>query len=199
MKRIVLTIALVAMSCAAFAQNFGVKVGGNLSTWNGVDNSKSILGCYIGGVVDLGLPVANLGLRIEPAYSMQGCGTEVTAAKITTKTRTVSDCINVPVMLEYKLLGGDLALMAGPQAGFCLGMSGKTTIGDADPKDFDIDKDAYKALDFGVVLGATYMLTGNVGIDLRYNLGLSDITPEDAIFDTNYKNRVLSLGVSFMF
>jgi len=205
MKKVILSIALAAISCASFAQNFGVKAGANFSSVADNDNVKPILGCYIGGVADLSLPVANLGLRIEPAYSMQGFNYEdVTLLNVTTKSHDHFDYINVPVMLEYKLLGGDLALMAGPQVGFCLGIENETTIGDNDPAKTTLDKDDYNALDFGVTFGATYMVTGNVGVDLRYNLGLSQIIPDKEITsgvvtEGCWNNRVLSVGVCYMF
>lgn len=200
MKKIIITLALAAMSCAAFAQNFGVKVGANLSNINGIsDDTKSLLGCYIGGVAEIGLPVANLGLRLEPAYSMQGYKADVTLLGVTTKTNVYADYINLPILAEYKLLGGDLALMVGPQVGMNLGMSSKTTIGDNDPTNYTYDSDKYNTVDFGVTFGATYMVTGNVGIDLRYNLGLSNIFPETSITDPFGNNRVLSIGACYMF
>ena len=110
-------------------------------------------------------------------------------------TKVSSDYINVPVLIEYKLLGGNLALMAGPQLGYCLGKTVKNVTGDTTTST-KADKDNYNAFDAGVTIGATYMVIPNVGIDLRYNLGLTN-TGTDS--DNVMNNRVLSIGACYMF
>ena len=197
MKKIVLTLALAAMTTLGFAQSFGVKVGANINDLTGydTDHKTADLGMYVGAVVDLGLPVANLGLRLEPAFSMQGASRtgELLGKKWTTKA--AYDYINVPVLVEYKLLGGNLALMAGPQLGFCIGGHTNTTSGDT-KSSTKLDSDDYSSFDAGITLGATYMIIPNVGIDLRYTLGLTNVGTDS---DNVMNNRVLSIGACYMF
>ena len=197
MKKILVTLALVAMTTMGFAQSFGVKVGANINDITGydTDHKTADLGMYVGAVIDLGLPVANLGLRLEPAFSMQGASRKGEVLGTKWNTKVSSDYINVPVLIEYKLLGGNLALMAGPQLGYCLGKTVKNVTGDTTTST-KADKDKYNAFDAGVTIGATYMVIPNVGIDLRYNLGLTNVGTDA---DNVMNNRVLSIGACYMF
>ena len=198
MKKILVTLALVAMTTCAFAQNFGVRMGANLNNLSSLDTDHTVLdlGMYVGAVIDLGLPVANLGLRFEPGYSMQGASrkADVPIAGMTTWKYSY-DYINVPVLVEYKLLGGNLALMAGPQLGYCFGGETKTSTSDNVNK-AKHDADDYTAFDAGLTLGATYMVIPNVGIDLRYNLGFTNVGTDA---DNVHSNRVFSIGACYMF
>ena len=198
MKKILVTLALVAMTMGAFAQNFGVRLGANINDLSSFDTDHTVadLGMYVGAVIDLGLPVANLGLRFEPGYSMQGASrkADVPLVGMTTWKYTY-DYINVPVLVEYKLLGGNLNLMAGPQLGFCLGGETKTSTSDNVNK-AKYDSDDYTAFDAGLTVGATYMVTPNAGIDIRYNFGFTNVGTDA---DNVHSNRVLSIGACYMF
>ncbi len=198
MKKILVTLALAAMTTMGFAQSFGVKVGANINDLSSfdTDHKTADLGMYVGAVIDLGLPVANLGLRLEPAFSMQGASRKADVPLVGMTTWKYSyDYINVPILVEYKLLGGNLALMAGPQLGYCIGGETKTSTSDNVNK-AKHDPDNYTAFDAGVTIGATYMVTPNVGIDLRYNLGFTNVGTDA---DNVMSNRVLSIGACYMF
>ena len=198
MKKILVTLALVAMTTGAFAQNFGVRAGANLGNLNGwdADHFALNLGAYVGAVVDLGLPVANLGVHFEPSFSMQGATRKGENALGKWTENIASDYVNVPILIEYKLLGGDLALMAGPQLGVCVGMNGSSKSGSTSINTQYNSTDDYNAFDAGVTLGASYMVTPNVGVDLRWNLGLTNVSKAS---NTNWNNRVISIGASYMF
>lgn len=199
MKKILVTLALVAMTTGAFAQSFGVRFGANLNDIAGIgdtDHSAINLGAYAGAVVDLALPVANFGLRIEPAFSLQGAsrkGELVVGTKF--EDTYNSSYVNVPFYAEYKLLGGNLSLMAGPQLGFCVGMEHKNVLGSTSATT-KYDSDDINTFDFGVGFGISYMITSDVAIDLRYNLGLGNISKAD---DTTWQNRVISIGAAYLF
>ena len=198
MKKILVTLALVAMTTAAFAQNFGVRAGANLNDIQGYDADHTVLdlGAYVGAVVDLALPVANLGLRLEPGFSMQGASRKGETLGAQWNTKYAANYVNIPVLVEYKLLGGDLALMAGPQLGFCVGMSSKTNSGSTTVETKYNSTDDYNAFDAGVAFGASYMVVPNVAVDFRYYLGLSNMSKAS---NTNWNNRVAQIGVAYMF
>ncbi len=197
MKKILVTLALVAMTTCAFAQNFGVRMGANLNNLSSLDTDHTVLdlGMYVGAVIDLGLPVANLGLRFEPGYSMQGSSRKGDVLGTVVTSKRSYDYINVPILVEYKLLGGNLALMVGPQLGYCFGGETKTSTSDNVNK-AKYDSDDYTAFDAGLTVGATYMVTPMVGIDLRYNLGFTNVGTDA---DNVHSNRVFSIGACYMF
>ncbi len=225
MKKAILTLAAMAIALTASAQlNFGVKAGANFNTATGIDypeNTKSGLniGFNAGAVVEFGLTDL-IALRAEALYSLQGATThtkyENTVAGATVKFNELYKCrlpyINIPVMAELVLLDGDLLVMAGPQVGFGLGASYRTI--NKEDKDYTtkwadgkLDKDDYKdtcnGVDFSIAIGAEYMLDENIGIDFRYNLGLTYVEKEYEVLGKTVqpqgKNGVLQIGVVYKF
>jgi outer membrane protein with beta-barrel domain len=126
--------------------------------------------------------------------------------------------INVPVMVKFYPIPKLFAEL-GPQVGFLISAKEKfeesgTEIVDGIPVSYDnsesVDaKDYFKSIDFGVNVGVGYEFTEMIFADLRYNIGLSDISeaPDDVDFDFGFglgdvfktKNNVLSLSVGFKF
>lgn len=98
--------------------------------------------------------------------------------------------INIPVLVQYMWDNG-FRLQAGPQAGLLL--SAKSKIND---NNVDIKSD-FKPLDLGVSFGMGYIhpSTG-IGIDVRYNLGLTNINKNS---DVNSTNRGFQLSLFYIF
>ena len=100
------------------------------------------------------------------------------------------DYINVPILLQYMFDNG-FRLQAGPQVGFLL--NAKT-----EAAGVEVDyKDESNTVDFGIGAGVGYVHppTG-FGVDVRYNLGLSNINESDAV--KSY-NRGFQVGVFYLF
>ncbi|HSC39395.1 MAG TPA: hypothetical protein VLD19_16040, partial [Chitinophagaceae bacterium] len=57
--------------------------------------------------------------------------------------------------------------------------------------------DSYKTFDLSWVFGAGYLTKSGFGIDVRYNLGLTDIN--DAGGSTSIHNRVFAVGAFYQF
>jgi len=102
----------------------------------------------------------------------------------------ILDYINVPFLLQYMFDNG-FRLQAGPQVGFLVSAKSKNN------NDIINIKDNYKPIDFGVSIGASYVVPSTgFGIDARYNLGLSNINKESSV---NSTNRGLQLGIFYIF
>lgn len=100
-------------------------------------------------------------------------------------------------MGKYYVTEG-LSLQAGPQIGFLLSAKGKTeasAMGLSIEEEEDV-KDEFKGLDFGLNFGAGYELENGLGFDVRYNLGLSNISDYD---DANGGNGVFQITVGYAF
>lgn len=78
------------------------------------------------------------------------------------------DFVNIPVLAQYMFANG-WRVEAGPQVGFVA--SAKTKIGNVST---DI-KDQVKSVNFSIPVGLGYISSTGLGIDARYNFGISDL------------------------
>ncbi|MBV8327401.1 porin family protein [Chryseobacterium sp.] len=195
MKKIFLGLALVA-GTFAFAQKtstntaasspvrFGLKAGLNISNISNSDtNSKA--GFY--GGVFANIPVAQ-DFSVQPEVLYSGMGAK---SKYNSSDKINLDYIAVPVMFQYNALP-NLYVEAGPQFGFLVGAKLKTNSGSLDLKD------STKTFDFGLGLGAGYYFTQNIGVNVRYVAGLTDIAKNRVGGDSS-KNGVFQVGLAYKF
>ena len=162
--------------------NIGTKIGLNSYSINNDSGSDfdSKLGIHAGifGHIHLN---RQLGLQPELVYSMQGGKSGSTNFNL--------DYINVPVLFQYMFDNG-FRIQAGPQVGFLV--RAKAENGGS----LDV-KDNFKSIDAGLSFGASYIHTPtSLGIDARYNLGLSDISESSSV---QSNSRGLQIGIFYLF
>lgn len=184
MKKLLLGLAVVASSFA-FAQTFGVKAGLNISTVSG-DDTKAKAGFY-GGVL-MNVPVAS-SFSVQPEILYNGIGTKEDGSG---NGKLNLSYISVPVMFQYNATP-QLYLEAGPQFSFLIDSTLKRQSVSVDVKD------ALKGFDFGIGLGAGYFFTKNIGVNLRYVAGVTNITKEVNGFQADGKNNVFQVGLTYKF
>jgi hypothetical protein len=163
--------------------HFGLKGGLNSSSvkvTNGADYSSKI-GFHLGGLAHIHV-ARHFAVQPEIVYSTQG-------GKDGDNFKLNLNYINVPVLLQYMFDEG-FRLQTGPQLGFLT--SSKTKSGNVE---VDI-RDQIKSTDFSWVFGASYLFPQGIGIDLRYNLGISNIS-DDGSFEA--MNRVVQVGLFYQF
>ena len=182
MKKVLLLFVFASSLIVSQAQvKFGGKAGLNLSTFSGddADGAKSKIGFNIGALVEI--PVASsFAVKPEVVFSTQGAKDEEGG-----DTKLNMNYLNVPVLGKYTSTSGFFA-ETGPQIGFLMSAKAKS-----DEVDIDV-KDGFKSTDFSWAFGIGYeMLESGFGVNLRYNLGLSNLPDEDAKF----KNSVFQLGI----
>ncbi|KAB1232405.1 porin family protein [Chryseobacterium viscerum] len=209
MKKIFLGLALIA-GTFTFAQStststettassapssskikFGLKAGLNVSNLSNMDmNSKA--GFY--GGVFVNIPVSkDFSIQPEVLYSTVGA-----KEKGGREAKLNLEYVSIPVMFQYKALS-NFYVEAGPQFSF---------LTDARLKD-DVSslqlKNATRGFDFGIGLGAGYNFTKNIGVNVRYTAGLSDIVNKSQRYHYGYdrsgsvKNNVFQVGVNYKF
>ena len=230
MKKI--TLSAIALMAFAFTQaqdlKFGAKAGlnlANLSTdysgegsWD--DDNKMKVGFHVGGFVEIKFS-EKFALQPELLFSTQGTKTESSefdgdGFSSSSEDKINLSYLNVPVMVKFYPIE-KLFIEAGPQVGFLLSAKSKyeasyTVGGTTTSESEDIDvKDFYKSIDFGMNVGVGYEFTDMIYANLRYNIGLSDITEgddNDEFEDVDFgaygdvfktRNNVLSLSVGFKF
>lgn len=210
MKKVILTIAAMAIAASAFAQaSVGVRAGGNYANMKDIYESKyqtPAIGAYLGAAVQYSLDnvLDGFGIRGEVNWSMQGTGKKVDAYN---KEKTSANFLNIPIMAQYSILDGALSFMVGPQLGIDLGGKEKIVAGSSKENSTTInnkiDANLLNTVEFGLAMGATFMVVDNIGIDFRYGLGISNIFSKQEVLGKTIegfgKNNVLSLGVLYNF
>lgn len=195
MKKIFLGLALVA-GTFTFAQKtsnntssspvrFGLKAGLNVSTLSG-DGMKAKAGFYAGAFANI--PVAqDFSVQPEVLYSGMGAKDDYSS-----DTKLNLDYIAVPVMFQYNALP-NLYLEAGPQFSFLVNSKLKNGSNSVDVKDYT------KGFDFALGLGAGYYFTPNIGVNVRYVAGLTDIAKNRPSGADTSKNGAFQVGLAYKF
>jgi maltoporin len=179
---IVLTSVVFISMTQAQKTQFGIKAGLNAASVKvtGGDDWNGKAGAHFGFLAHIHCS-DNFAIQPEITYSMQGGKDGDDKLKL--------NYINIPVLAQYMFNNG-FRLQTGPQIGFLT--TGKTKSGDVE---IDI-KDDLKSTDFAWTFGAGYLFPEGIGIDARYNLGISNISETE---DFEAKNMVFQVGVFYHF
>jgi hypothetical protein len=185
-----LAMAATLMTGTAMAQhvNIGVKAGANFYNVNNDNGAEydTKTGFHAGLLGHIHL-APQLALQPEVVYSSQGAKYTLPGGA---ETKLNLDYINVPVLFQYMFDNG-FRLQAGPQVGFLVSAKSETGSVKTDVKD------NFNTIDFGLGAGAGYVhVPSGFGVDLRYNLGLSNINENDAV---KSHNRGFQAGVFYLF
>lgn len=171
------------------AQHINIGLKGGLNVYN-VDNDKGssndpILGYHLGLIGHTHL-APQWALQPELMFSAQGA--KYTIAGVETKLKL--NYINIPLMIQYMFDNG-FRLQAGPQLGILA--SANSSVND---NDTDI-KDSMETVEFGLGGGIGYVdNSSGLGIDLRYNRGISNINKNSSI---SSNNSGLQIGLFYLF
>lgn len=194
MKKISLFIAAVLLSSVLFAQDLpklGIKGGlnySNLVNDNGLNEFRKYKAGFHGGLLaHIHTGNKNFAIQPEVLYSLQG--TEL-------QTNPVQNInlhyINVPVLVQYMFDNG-FRLETGPQVGALISAKSKY-----DGSSENIN-DEFKGGDFSWAFGLGYLSESGLGVDARYNLGISNINDLPAPNNAKLRNSVFQLGLFYMF
>lgn len=183
-KTVVLFVLATISSFILNAQqtHFGLKAGLNLSSV-AVDNGEDLdtkAGLHVGGLAHIHIS-KHFALQPELVYSMQGGKDGDYKLKL--------NYLNVPVLAQYMTNDG-FRLQTGPQIGFLT--KAKTKFNDVEVN----VTDELSSIDFSWVFGASYLFPQGIGIDARYNLGLTDINDDSG---DDLHNRVFQIGLFYQF
>jgi hypothetical protein len=183
MKKIFLLLVMAGSFAATKAQiSYGAKAGLNVSNVGGedTDGNKAKLGFYLGGFV--GVPVAeSFSIQPELVFSSQG-------AKYDGDYKVNMSYLNIPVLARYTTQSGFFA-ETGPQLGFLLSAKAKEDGESGNVKDY------FKKTDFSWAFGVGYQTESNIGVNARFNLGLSKLD-EDG--EAKVFNRVFQVGLFYV-
>ena len=189
MRKVLIGLTLlIATTKAATAQHaeFGIKGGLNASKFSNESgtNYKMNPSVHLGILEHIHI-TKSFAIQPELVYSVQG--TKYTSDNTDVKYNL--GYINVPVLFQLMSKSG-FRFETGPQLGFLV--NGNVKTGNTSVK----VKDNFNSTDFAWAFGVGYITASKFGFDLRYNVGLSDITK---LNESNVKNNVLQAGVFYQF
>jgi hypothetical protein len=194
-KAIVLAFSVIALSSAKAQIQFGVKAGvnlANLTLSNVTDNTASLKTNtdFNAGLLAY-IPIAK-SLVFQPEVVYSGQGSKLSYPSDQTANGTLAySYINVPLVVKYAHSSG-LFAETGPQVGFLISAKAK-----ADGQSTDI-KSSVQSTDFSWAFGVGYKIPEvNLGIDVRYNLGLTNLNKDDT--NGKVKNSVFQIGLFYLF
>lgn len=218
-KFLFIWILSIWVSTSLLAQvSVGVKVGGALSNhareWLGMGSSEFIKPTFLGGLF-VSVPLTDkLSLQPEVLYSRKG--NQISSSNSRFIRRFNAHYINVPIMLQYQVLNR-LTVELGPEISYLLstgisyGLFTEFVSLSDNPSFHELQLASYRDLDVALNLGLGYQLWNRWSVNLRYNLGVLDISddftipvvrqpggePEPMVFSFPWYNRSLQLSVGF--
>jgi hypothetical protein len=188
MKKLFLFFVCASSFAFANAQTkFGIKAGANIASLSGddVEDAKAKVSLNAGVFAELPL-ASSISLRPELVFSGQGAK----ASESGFDYKLNLNYINLPILAKWTAGSGGFFAETGPQFGFLMSAKAKGDGGDVDVKD------EMKGVDFSWAFGLGYHVAPNIGINARYNLGLSNVYDAD---DVKVKNSVFQVGLFYSF
>ena len=189
MKKISLFVFASFLGAMVFAQDaqLGLKAGLNVSNLS--NSSGNQMGSKIGfngGLLAHIHMSPNLAVQPEVMYSGQGAKYTVSDGEHDLNINYV----NVPVLLQYMFANG-FRLETGPQLGFLASVKDK--VGNFETNNFS--KQDFKSTDFSWPVGLGYLSPSGLGVDARYNFGISNI---NNVGTNVLHNNVFQAGLFYM-
>ena len=201
MKKIILSLALLAgVTAAAQAQTgvrFGLKAGVVAATLVGddVEEVDNHFGFQAGGFANIGVSDL-ISFQPELLYSQKGAQSKDSDMGFTAESKTTFHYIDVPLLLHVNADG--LFFEAGPQLGFLAGQKSKTTVsGNGMSRSMEsTETDGLRKLDIGYIAGLGYQLESGLSFGVRYNGGITSLADEG---DAKVRNSVFQFQVGLLF
>lgn len=191
---------------------FGIRGGVNLADLYAKDqpanntmyaSDSKMRTSFIGGLF-ANLPIGG-DLRLQPEVDFSGQGGKLTYNNGNTYTYDqVMHYINVPVMLQLQTKGG-FFVETGPQFSFLVGAkvkSDNTGSNGGTLTDNTDDKDGFDKFDFAWAAGVGYLSRVGLGIEARYNLGITNTIADNTTtsgLGGTWKNRVAQISLIYQF
>lgn len=177
--------------------------GLNLSSLVGLEGVSPRLGLF--SEIGVGYNFSpHIGVELDVAFSEQG------AWYVEGKSRYdyAYNYLNIPLLAKFTLPDQSLSFMAGVQAGAFLSgtytYTGPSVVGGGmTSTEMEFDKSEFHPWDFGAVVGVRWMFLANLGVEVRYALGITQthngvsdsLNGRPYISIPDNRNSVLRLGL----
>ncbi|MBP6090907.1 MAG: PorT family protein [Crocinitomicaceae bacterium] len=216
LKLVTLTVVISCSNSHLFAQKFGIRAGGNVSSMVIKDNyieytSTPIPGFHLGVFYNYELK-NSLSFQPEIHFTTKGVSSIYYDGPTLNLPESKVDIsmyyLDIPLNLKstFDLFKNKMYVTLGPVIGF--GLAGKvktstTFLGETFTDSGDIkfgsnaDTDNLKRFDLGLGAGVGYQLN-HLQFGINYNFGLLNISPNTSNGTVNY-NRNLSVTIAYTF
>jgi hypothetical protein len=189
MKKTIFFMAALFVMINAKSQgvHFGVKGGLNASSLNSSpsnDDMQTKIGFNAGVLAHIHTGNQFWAFQPELYYSSEGA-----KSKANNDNKLDLGYLNLPVLIQYMFDNG-FRLEAGPQVGFL--MNAKNKVGSTST---DVKDDLNGAV-FSIPAGIGYLTSTGLGVDERYNFGISNIYKEST---TKVHSNVFQFDVFYQF
>lgn len=208
MKKLLLLFISMIEAAGGYAQlSINPEAGINFSTAvskndNLKTDSKYRIGYKAGALVDISI---YNGVYIEPGifYTVKGVTLNTSAVGVLSENKITLNYLEVPINIGYKYnfdKAGAMFVFAGPYWG--IGLNGKNeshTNGMSAENDIKFGHkvtDEFIKADFGLNVGAGYVLLSGLYFRLQYGAGLCNISNVE---NTSWKNRAWSASLGYTF
>ena len=188
-KTIIFTAAFFALiSANAQTTTFGIKGGLNASSISsnpGNSDLKTKIGFNVGLLAHVHTSNPRWAIQPEIYYSLEGA-----------KSKSNNDVsyglgyLNIPVLAQFMFDNG-FRIEAGPQVGFLMNANYKVNNTTTNTKN------SYTKANFSIPLGLGYLSNSGLGVDARYNFGISDINNTNS--STKIHSDVFQFGIFYQF
>jgi opacity protein-like surface antigen len=199
MKKICFTIFTLAVASISFGQvTFALKAGINRADIyiDAAVEKEAIWGFHAGGMAQTKLSQKFL-LQPELVFSKKGF--RAPSIMFADGQDIILNYITVPILLGYQL-DKRITLLLGPELGLLTSAKSKFSSAEFD------ETRMYKKFDMGLDFALSIKPVKNIGVDLRYNYGLTRLGSvivsdrnNNPTFDAKTANRVLQLGLFYQF
>lgn len=168
---------------------WSIEAGVNSATISGMEGSGQKIGFYFGSYRFF---VINDDFAIRSGASYNNLGTKVKGEK----KPYILHSINPSMSLHYFMQDQKFQVFGGGELG--LNFAGKLPSSENNGFLDNIlgFNDTFTTVDFSVFAGAGYIINKRLDINLKYNLGLTNVSVDD---DFNWKKNWLTLSVGYSF
>jgi len=185
-KTILFAVAIVLTHLLSAQRNnveWGIKGGVNAANFKIEPsfNSDSRIGLHLGGLAHIHV---SEHFALQPELMISGQG-----ASYGDDREDKFTYLNLPVLAQV-MFGEGFRLQTGPQVGWLLNAQSENG-----NEESDID-DNFNRGDFAWSFGGGYLSKMGLGFDVRYNLGISNISENN---NADVKNRVWQFGLFYQF
>ncbi|MEO5782626.1 MAG: porin family protein [Ginsengibacter sp.] len=213
MKKLIILMAIVAISTTSFAQ-FGIQAGATIATikekndfpGSTSSSTSSKVGFTVGVIMDV--PISN-NFIFQPGLNFTQKGGKVTdkSGNETDEVKINLNYLEIPLNVIYKAAGG-FFVGAGPGLGYAISGKFKETISGATPPSLNgttetkakfsstDNSDDIKPFELSGNILAGYQLSNGCFIVVNYNLGFSNLSNYS---DESIKNNYFGIRIGKKF
>jgi len=169
-----------------------IEAGAILSNVSGMDDASSKIGFYI-GFYQYKYISDKFSLRMGTSYNNLG-------AKVKGADKPlIFHSVNLPITLHY-LINDNIQVFAGGELGTNFFGELPKFEDNETISDYIDFRDNFTLFDASVVVGVGYIILNSIDINLKYNLGVTNIyKPESTFDDFNMKKNWLTLSLGYTF